>query len=217
MADAQTPRSTPAEADPAPRRTFLARIGGALAASTMLPRVLRSTSHARPADAASPPPNATPLEALGEAVLPTAALGRDGTRQAVVAFDRWMAGYRPGAEANHGYGTARIGRLPADPRPAWRAQLSALDREARARGAASFAALSLEGRQSLVQVALAGERGESLPSPLVARHIALAMLAHFYASPAATDLCYEAVIGRQECRPLAVQRERPVALRRRTP
>jgi hypothetical protein len=75
--------------------------------------------------------------------------------------------------------------------------------------------LSRERRQAAVRAALAGERGESLPSPLAARHVALALLAHFYESPAATDLCYESEIGRQQCRPLAAQARQPVALARR--
>jgi hypothetical protein len=158
-------------------------------------------------------PNATLLGALGDAVLP-AELGAEGVTRAVDAFQRWMDGYRPGAEANHGYGTGRIERLAADPRPRWTAQLTALDADAR-RGGASFIALSRERRQAAVRAALAGERGESLPSPLAARHVALALLAHFYESPAATDLCYESEIGRQQCRPLAAQARQPVALARR--
>jgi len=39
--------------------------------------------------------------------------------------------------------------------------------------------------------------------------IAVALLAHFYESPGATDLCYEAQIGRQTCRPLAAQASKP--------
>jgi hypothetical protein len=127
-----------------------------------------------------------------------------------------MDGYRPGAELNHGYGTGRIETVAADPRPRWTTQLSALDAEARKDGGQSFASLSRERRQALVRAALAGERGETLPSPLAARHVALALVAHFYDSPAATDLCYEAQIGRQQCRPLAAQRTPPVPLARKS-
>lgn len=161
-----------------------------------------------------PQPNATTLSALGDAVLPSE-LGRDGTGRAVADFQRWMDGYRPGAEANHGYGTGRIEQVAADPRATWTSQLVALDAEARRSGGGSFASLARERRQALVRTALAGERGESLPSPLAAKHVAVALVAHFYDSPAATDLCYDAQIGRQQCRPLASQQQRPVALRRR--
>ncbi len=158
-------------------------------------------------------PNATLLDALGDAVLP-AALGADGVARAIAEFQRWMDGYEPGAEANHGYGTGRIEQLPADPRPRWRSQLTALDTDARRNGA-SFSALPRERRQALVRAALQNERGDALPNPLLARHVALALLAHFYDSSAATDLCYDAQIGRQQCRPLSAQRQQPVALGRK--
>ena len=159
------------------------------------------------------PPNATILSALGDAVLP-AELGADGVSRAVAEFQRWMDGYHPGAEANHGYGTGKIEHLPADPRPGWRSQLAALDADARRNGR-SFSALPRDRRQALVRAALQNERGDALPNPLLARHVALALLAHFYDSPAATDLCYDAQIGRQQCRPLAAQRQQPVALGRK--
>jgi len=158
-------------------------------------------------------PNATLLDALGDAVLP-AALGADGVARAIAEFQRWMDGYQPGAEANHGYGTGRIEQLPADPRPRWRSQLAALDTDARRNGA-SFSALPRERRQALVRAALQHESRDALPNPLLARHVALALLAHFYDSPAATDLCYDAQIGRQQCRPLSAQRQQPVALGRK--
>lgn len=158
-------------------------------------------------------PNATLLEALGDAVLPSE-LGADGVARAAQEFQRWMDGYQPAAEANHGYGTGRIEQLPADPRPRWRSQLATLDANAR-RAGPSFSALPRERRQALVRAALQNERGDGLPDPLLARHVALALLAHFYDSAAATDLCYDAQIGRQQCRPLSAQRQQPVTLGRK--
>jgi len=195
-----------------PRRTFLARLGAMIGA---IPLVGWRAPRLR-GDAASPTgqPNATTLAALGDAVLPSE-LGASGTGRAVSDFQRWMDGYRPGAEANHGYGTGKLEQVAPDPRAQWKSQLAALDAEARRGGGQSFAALSRERRQALVRTALAGERAESLPSPLAAKHVALALLAHFYDSPAATDLCYNAQIGRQQCRPLAAQQKAPVALSRR--
>ena len=195
-----------------PRRAFVARVAGALVAVPLIgPALFGRSASARPASQ----PNDGVLSALADAVLPSE-LGADGIRRAVGDFQRWMDGYQPGAEVAHGYGTGRIDRLPADPRPTWRAQLQALDADARRAGGQSFAALPRERRQALVRTALAGERGESLPSPLAAKHIALAVLAHFYDSPIATDLCYESQIGRQQCRPLAAQAERPTPLTRRS-
>lgn len=213
MPDART-RDPALDSAFTPRRTFVTRVVGVMAAWPVLRR-FRGRDGEGSAFAAGPlVPNATPLGALGEAVLP-ADLGAVGVERAVSEFERWMQGYQPGAEVNHGYGTARIERLTADPRPQWRAQLASLDADARRSGAPSFAALPRDARQAIVRTALAGERGDSLPSPLAARHVAVALLAHFYDSSAATDLCYDAQIGRQQCRPLAAQHQQPVALGRR--
>ena len=203
--------------DQKPRRAFLTRLAGVLAAVPVLARHLTASPQTRAAQSSSSAavqPNGTLLAALGAAVLP-AELGAEGTRRAVADFQRWMDGYRPGAEANHGYGTGAIQQLPSDPRPRWRTQLAALDADARRAHGQSFTQVTLANRQALVRAALTGERGESLPSPVTARHVAVAMLAHFYDSTTATDLCYEARIGRQQCRPLAASAQQPVPLTRR--
>lgn len=208
---------SPAVEEETPRRSFVARVAGVLVAVPFLGPKLGARLWPRPS-AIGPTgsqPNDTVLSALGDAVLPSE-LGADGIRRAVGDFQRWMDGYQPDAEAAHGYGTGRIDRLRADPRPAWKTQLQSLDADARRSGGPSFAALTRERRQALVRTALAGERGESLPSPLAAKHVALALLAHFYDSPIATDLCYESQIGRQQCRPLAAQAQRPTPLTRRS-
>lgn len=218
----------PPHSDPtlkSPRRTFIARLAGMLAAWPIVGRrPARSSENYLAADrpedskpridAAQSAAQSATLAALGSAVLPSEP-GPEATARAVADFQRWMNDYRPGAEANHGYGTARINQLPSDPRPRWREQIAALDTEARRIGGRSFASLSRVQRQSLVRAALADERGESLPNPLLARHVALALVAHFYESPGANDLCYEATIGRQQCRPLSAQRQPPAPLARR--
>lgn len=197
-----------------PRRSFVARLAGLVAAWPVVGRVRVGRAVAAIGSPRSlTEPNAA-LLALGDAILP-AELGTAGVTRAVAEFQQWIDGYQPGAEANHGYGTGKIERLTADPRPQWRTQLTAFDADARRNGAQSFAALPRDGRQALVRTALAAERGDSLPAPLAASHIALALLGHFYDSPAATDLCYEVQIGRQLCRPLPAQRQQPVALTRR--
>lgn len=194
-----------------PRRTFVARLASTLAALPIVARARVGRALETPLQGTNAP-NAV-LLALGQAVLP-ADLGAAGIERAVDAFQQWMDAYQPGAEANHGYGTGKIERLTADPRPQWREQLAALDADARRTGGSPFAALPRDARQAVVRTALASERGDSLPAPLVAKHVALALLAHFYDSPAATDLCYDVEIGRQTCRPLAAQHNQPVPLRR---
>ena len=51
-----------------------------------------------------------------------------------------------------------------------------------------------------------------MPGVADANHVSLALLAHFYDSSAATDLCYEAQIGKQTCRPLAASARKPLPL-----
>ena len=159
------------------------------------------------------PLDLAPLRALAEAVLPSE-LGREGVAREVAAFQRWLADFKPGAELNHGYGTPTIRQAPADPGPRWAAQLAALDEAARRRHGKALAALDRPARQALVREALAADRAPGLPDVASARHVALAVLAHWYGSPEAVDLCYEAEIRRTACRPLAAAAGKPVPLRR---
>jgi hypothetical protein len=152
------------------------------------------------------------LTALGEAVLPAKALGTAGVTRAVAAFRDWGAGYREGAELNHGYGTARLRSTGPTPLTRWMTQLDALDNAARAAHQKAFAALTVEQRDALVRAALEGQRVDRLPSAVDAPHVALALLGHFYGSSTANDLCYEAHIGRETCRPLAQQARKPLPM-----
>ncbi len=148
------------------------------------------------------------LRAVAEAVLPSE-LGRDGMTRVVTGFQRWLAGYRPGAELDHGYGTAEIDHAPASPASRWQAQLEALDGAARERFGARFPSLDPAERSALVAAALGERPADRLPPAVEAPHVAVGLLAHFYDTPDATDLCYRAAIGRYGCRPLASSPERP--------
>lgn len=141
----------------------------------------------------------TVLDALATTVLP-ASLGSAGIRAATDRFVAWADGYDPVAEEMHGYGYADIRYLPADPAPAWRAQLDALDALSRKSQRVSFARASLEQRQAVLDAALRNEGGERLPSPLGARHIALALLAHWSSSPDAWNLALGAQVSPGSCR-----------------
>ena len=157
----------------------------------------------------------TLLRGLATAILPSE-LGVDGARRAADTLQAWVAGYRPGAETNHGYGSARIGATGADPSPRWALQLRTLDMDARRTHGAAFGALTDDQRRALVRAQLTEERATALPGSVAgAQHVALALLASFYGSPEATDLCYEAVIGRNTCRSLARSSARPMPLQRR--
>lgn len=154
------------------------------------------------------------LRALGAAILP-GELGPDGVNRVVSAFERWLAGYREGVELVHGYGSGELRRTGPSPALRWSAQLRELDASARKLGH-SFAQLSLDDRQSLVRSALEGQRGTGLPSIDRAAHVAIGLLAFFYGLPEATDLCYQARIGSNGCRPLAESPQRPLPLARRS-
>jgi hypothetical protein len=72
--------------------------------------------------------------------------------------------------------------------------------------------LSVAERTALVRSALQGQRVDRMPGVADASHVALALLAHFYESSAAADLCYEAQIGKNQCRPLAASSKKPLPL-----
>lgn len=133
------------------------------------------------------------LRALADAVLPSE-LGAAGRERTVVAFERWLAGYREGVELLHGYGTGEIRLTGPSPAVRWAAQLEALG--------PSFIALSLSERRARLRAALEGGRFAGLPPVDRAPHLAIGLLSFFYGSPEATDLCYQASIGRESCRPL---------------
>ncbi|HJR35795.1 MAG TPA: hypothetical protein VJ817_12650 [Gemmatimonadales bacterium] len=133
------------------------------------------------------------LRALAGAVLPSE-LGAAGLERTVVAFERWLAGYREGVELLHGYGTGEIRLTGPSPALRWAAQLDALG--------SSFVTLSVPERQARLRSALEAGRFGGLPPVDRAPHLAIGLLAFFYRSPEATDLCYQASIGRESCRAL---------------
>lgn len=149
------------------------------------------------------------VRALGEAVLPSE-LGRARSEIASDAFWRWMDGYREGAELLHPYGSPRISYSGPSPVANWTTDLAQLDRTARAKHGATFATLSASKRQALVRDALEDFKGERLVNVVSAPHIALGLLAHFFGSSEATDLCYRAQIGRNKCRPLTHNGRKPL-------
>ncbi|MEP7000188.1 MAG: gluconate 2-dehydrogenase subunit 3 family protein [bacterium] len=189
------------------RRKFL----GWLAASVPAAAFVRQ-AHAAAVDDLSG--NQRTLAAIGAAILPTE-LGSAATTAAVHRFQRWIAGYREGAELLHGYGTSKLERSGQTPATRWAAQLDAIDARSRKLHGRAFADLSLTLQRDTIREDLSAITSGRLPSVVRAPHVALALLAHFYASPEATDLCYGAQIGKQACRPLAASSRQPLPLARR--
>lgn len=195
------------------RRSFL-KLAGALAASTAAG--CRLESHIPEASGAAANDRVTGfdrtlLDALGDVVLPDE-LGARGRDVAIGQFVLWVDGYDPVAEEMHGYGYSDIRYLPPDPAPAWRAQLAALDVLARKAKQMSFARLPIDARRALLGIALSGQGGERLPSPLDANHIAIALLAHWAASPDAWDLALGAKVSPGTCRVLGDANAKPLPL-----
>jgi hypothetical protein len=191
------------------RRTFLKRSSVAISAAALAGCAPQTDSGGADATAADRLHEAL-LHALAEVVLP-GELGAEGRRQAVVAFQAWAYAYEPVAELNHGYGTSLVRYSPADPVPGWQAQLEALDLESRARVGTGFADMAPAGRAELVRHGLT-DQGGTLPDPLQARHVAVALLAHWSASPQAVDLCYGRLVSPRTCRGIAETSALPGAL-----
>jgi hypothetical protein len=151
------------------------------------------------------------LRAIAQVVLP-GEIGNDGINRMSRAFAQWIAAFRPGVELVHPYGSAQLRQTGESPVPRWRVQLAALDRTARERHRRSFTALTRDQRRELVVAALAQERTDRMPNPLTASHVALALVAWYYQTPEANDLCYNARIGRNQCRPLVNAPRQPLPL-----
>ncbi len=151
------------------------------------------------------------LDAVAEAVLPSE-LGARGRDTAVTQFIAWSDGYDPVAEEMHGYGYSDIRYLPPDPAPAWRAQLTGLTLLARKTHRTEFVRLDVDARRELLGIALQGERGDRLPSPLRARHVAVALLSHWASSPDAWDLALGAKVQPGQCRVLADANAKPLPI-----
>ena len=182
------------------RREFMGWLAGLIPAGA----VVRRAHAASIAYLAAAPET---LDALGAAVLP-AELGSGQVGQVVAGFRRWIDGYRENAELNHGYGNSRLRFTGPTPATRWTKQLDDLDSAARVAHGVSFAALTVVQRQEIVRPLIAAERG--IPSsPESGAHVALALLGFFYGSPLATDLCYEAAIGKNMCRSLGDSSKHP--------
>ncbi len=189
--------------EPLSRRRLLATLA---ASSPLLIAQRRRASHAaKRIDRAT-------LTALAEAILPSA-IETAGAAAAVDGFDRWLSGYRGGAELLHGYGSSEVRYTPASPAPRFEADLVALERAARDRHGEGFAQLPADQRRALVTAAIEPHAEAALPPIARAKHVAIALIAFWAESPAGFDVGYGARIGRLGCRPLATNPDRPAGLR----
>jgi hypothetical protein len=147
------------------------------------------------------------LHEIAPTVLP-ASLGAARVRAVADGFVVWTRGYREGVALAHGYGHPRLQRSGASPVPVYLAQLAALEADARARGS-RWAALEPEMRRAILDAAFtkAGVRG--LPGRPSGQHVVADLMAFYFRSSAANDDCYNAIINREVCRPIAITVRRP--------
>jgi hypothetical protein len=197
------------------RRTFVSWLSGLGAA---LGFGVRARSMDAKGLVETSPEQAAPLDgamvkSLAEVVLP-GELGDAGISRVSRAFTQWVAGYRPGVELVHPYGSSELRQTGESPAGRWRTQLATLQADARRKHQRGFNALTREQRRELVTAALAAERTNRMPDPLGANHVAMALVSWYFATPEAVDLCYNARIGRNQCRPLVNAPREPLPLAR---
>ncbi len=147
---------------------------------------------------------------IADVVLP-GEIGADGRREATSAFVRWIRSYKEGADTDHGYGNTRIRSTGPSPARNYPAQLAVLDEAARAGGSADFGAAPVDVRRRIVQAALTSAKLDRLPRRPNGVHVASDLMAHYFNSAAAEDVCYRAAIGRDSCRGLPGSEARPAS------
>ena len=178
------------------RRLWL-RLVGAVAAALPL-----SSLRAFAWTQSAPALNTATLGAVAEVVLPSA-LTAGQRAYAVTSFVDWVAGYRAGADAGHGYGRTRLRRTGPSPASAYPDQLAALEAAAEAEGAASLAALSIDARRRVIEAALTTPtRITQLPSRPDGAHVVADFMGHFFHGQEGYNLAYRAAINREDCRGL---------------
>jgi len=148
---------------------------------------------------------------VAQAVLP-AEIGAAGQKEALVAFMAWIHDHDAGRYLEHGYGHTRIAKSTAAPVEMYKAQLQALGAAARRKHGKGFGALDLAARRALMVEAFAALKVDGLGERPSGRHVAADLMSHYFGSIEASDLCYEAEIGRDSCRSLAGSGERPEPL-----
>jgi hypothetical protein len=150
------------------------------------------------------------LRDVAATVLPSA-LGRKGQDDAVDNFLRWIREYKEGVPLSHGYGEPRLVRTGPSPAPGYAQQITALAAAARAKGG-RFGALPLDDRRALLDDAFKAADVRNLPGRPDGKHVVADLMAHYFRSSAANDLCYNARIGRNTYRAIRATTVRPAPL-----
>lgn len=152
------------------------------------------------------------LRDVAPTVLPSA-IGSKGHNDAVDNFLRWIREYKEGVALSHGYGDPRLVKTGPSPAPGYSRQIIALQQAAQARGG-RFGSLPLEVRRELLDAAFKAADVRNLPGRPDGKHVIADLMAHYFRSSAANDLCYNARIGRNTYRAIRVTTVRPQPLNR---
>ena len=147
------------------------------------------------------------LHEIAPTVLPSA-LGGPRTRTVVEGFAAWARGYREGVPLAHGYGHPRLVRSGATPAPSYLTQLAALEEEARAAGGRWYA-IDPDKRRAILDAAFTKAGVRTLPPRPAGQHVVADLMAFYFRSSEANDDCYNALINREECRPILITTKRP--------
>jgi hypothetical protein len=147
------------------------------------------------------------LHEVAPTVLP-ASIGDARIRETVDRFVAWTRGYQEGVALAHGYGHPRLQKSGATPVPAYLTQLSALESDARAKGA-RWPALQLDTRRAILDDSIAKAGVRNLPQRPSGQHVVVDLMATYFRSSEANDDCYRAQIGRETCRTISVTLVKP--------
>ena len=150
------------------------------------------------------------LRDVASTVLPSA-IGAKGQDEAVDNFLRWLRDYKEGVPLSHGYGEPRLVRSGPSPAPGYGNQIAALQQAATERGG-RFGALPREARRAILDAAFTQAGIQNLPGRPDGKHVVADLMAHYFRSSAANDLCYNARIGRHTYRAIRVTTVRPPPL-----
>ena len=143
-------------------------------------------------------------------------LGAAAGRAAIAdKFVAWTRGYREGVALAHGYGHPRLQKSGPSPVPGY------VVAAGRARGGGAR-----EGRPLVrARSARRGARcstprsrrpaSAGLPPRPIGQHVVADLMAFYFRSSEANDDCYNALINREVCRPIAITTRKPEPLRRR--
>ena len=152
------------------------------------------------------------LKDIAGTVLPSA-IGRKGQDAAVDSFLTWIRDYKEGVALSHGYGEPRLVKSGPTPAPGYARQIEEIQQAAQSRGG-RFGALPLPVRRELLETAFASAEVRNLPGRPDGKHVVADLMAHYFRSSGANDLCYNSRIGRNTYRAIRVTTVRPAPLNR---